>query len=212
MAILRRVMIIVGAILALVGCSALPEVPQPETIRHGIGWIKRQFLTCENSSCPQPTQKTLAVVEFPSTPPSRSVPPKVEPNPPSKEVTSEEVVEWTIRFEFGKALPTVAGLKTILEILPLAIKATRIELIGRTDDVGQKAYNDRLARKRAEHVRDWLVMQGIHAPIEVRAEGMCCYLDSSHTEVARRYNRRVEVRLVHLVTRRDAVSNSKGVQ
>ena len=52
----------------------------------------------------------------------------------------------------------------------------------------------------------------IHAPIEVRAEGMCCYLDSSHTEVARRHNRRVEVRLVHLVTRRDVVSNSKGVQ
>ena len=127
-------------------------------------------------------------------------------------MSSEEVVERTIRFEFGKALPTVAGLKTILELLPPATKATRIELIGRTDDVGQKAYNDRLASKRAEHVRDWLVMQGIHAPIEVRAEGMCCYLDSSHTEVARRYNRRVEVRLVHLVTRRDAVSNSKGVQ
>jgi hypothetical protein len=41
---------------------------------------------------------------------------------------------------------------------------------------------------------------------------MCCYLDASRTDIARRQNRRVEIRLVHLVAKRDAVSNSKGAQ
>jgi len=43
---------------------------------------------------------------------------------------------------------------------------------------------------------------------------MCCYVDSSRTETARRQNRRAEIRLVHLVAKRDVVSssNSKGVQ
>jgi len=71
----------------------------------------------------------------------------------------------------------------------------RIELYGRTDDIGGKAYNDRLARRRAESVRSWLLDRGIQAEILVRAEGLCCYLDPAPTEAARRSNRRVEVRL-----------------
>jgi len=72
-----------------------------------------------------------------------------------------------------------------------------------------KAYNDRLARRRAEFVRSWFLKQGTDAEIVVRAEGLCCYLDTALTETARRNNRRVEVRLVN---RQDAVSNSKGAQ
>jgi outer membrane protein OmpA-like peptidoglycan-associated protein len=71
----------------------------------------------------------------------------------------------------------------------------RIELYGRTDDIGGKAYNDRLARRRAESVRSWLLDRGVEAEIVVRAEGLCCYLDPAPTEAARRSNRRVEVRL-----------------
>jgi len=88
----------------------------------------------------------------------------------------------------------------------IASDSKRIELEGRTDDIGGKAYNDRLARRRAEFVRSWLLKQGVAAEMVVRAEGLSCYLDTSPTETARRNNRRVEVRLV---IRQDAVSNSK---
>ena len=99
-------------------------------------------------------------------------------------------------------------------LLSDAKKSIRIEVVGRTDDLGTRAFNDRLARQRAATVRDWLVRQGILALIKVDAEGMCCYVNGSRTEAARRQNRRTEIRLVHLVAKRDVVSssNSKGVQ
>lgn len=212
MAILTRVMGTAGAILTLVGCGALPDVAQREPIRQGIGWADRQFKTCADKDCPAPTRKTLAVVELPRHPAVPTLPTSVDPTPARTEVTVEAVTERAIHFDFGNSQPTDNGLKALRDLVPLTRKATRIEVLGRTDDIGPKAYNDRLARQRAEHVRDWLVRQEIEALIEVRAEGMCCYLDSSRTEAARRNNRRVEVRLVHLVAGRDAVSNSKGVQ
>ena len=207
MAILKPVTTLMSLGVALAGCSALPEVQQSDAVRHSIGWITRQFMACEDSACPQPTKKTLAVVDVP-----RKSAPVIDATPPVREITSEEVIERTIQFEFGKALPTPAGLKATLALLPLARTAIRIDVIGRTDDVGTKAYNDKLARNRADHVRDWLARQGVTAAINVRAEGLCCYRDIAATEVARRRNRRVEVRLVHLLTRGGAVINSKGVQ
>lgn len=212
MAILTRLMGMLGAILALAGCGVLPNAPQLEPVRQGIGWLDRQFKTCADKDCPAATRKTLAVVELPRQPAARTLPIAADPTPAPKDKPFEVVTERIIHFDFGKSLPTDTGLKALRNLVPLASKATRIEVHGRTDDIGSKAYNDRLAKHRAEHVRDWLASEGIEALIEVRAEGMCCYLDSSRTEAARRNNRRVEVRLVHFVPRRDAVSNSKGVQ
>ena len=109
-------------------------------------------------------------------------------------------------------MPTPQGLKSILDLPAVAKAATRIELDGRTDDIGSKTFNDRLARQRAEHVRDWLLREGVKAPIVLSAEGACCFADSDKTESARQRNRRVEVRLVHRVLGRDAVGNKQGAQ
>lgn len=212
MAILTRGLIIAGSIFTVGGCGSIPEVQPPEAVRHGIGWLNRQFETCAGTNCPQPTRKTLALVELPRKPQAIPLPAPVEPASSSKEIASEEIVAQTIRFAFGQHLPADSELKSLRDLMPQARKAIRIEVLGRTDDIGSKPYNDRLARQRAEGVRDWLIRHEIHAPIKVRAEGRCCYLDPATTETARRSNRRVEVRLVHLVSRRDAVSNSKGVQ
>lgn len=212
MANLTRALIIVISFFTLAGCAAIFEVQPTEAVRHGIGWRNHQFETCAGTNCPQPTRKTLTLVELPRKPLTIPLPVPVEPASSSKEVASEEIVAQTIRFTFGQHLPADSELKSLRDLMPQARKAIRIEVLGRTDDIGSKPYNDRLARQRAEGVRDWLIRHGIRAPIEVRAEGRCCYLDLSNTETARRSNRRVEVRLVHLVSRRDAVSNSKGVQ
>lgn len=212
MAILMR-MLGIGSVFALAGCSTAPELPASDQIRHGIGWIDRQFATCAGANCPRPTQKTLAVIER-----SRNAT-SVSPQPPldpalSSPLTSEQTDEYVIYFDFGKSHLTEAGARKMNALLPDAKKSIRIEVVGRTDDVGTRAFNDRLARQRADTVRDWLVRHGISAPVKVEAAGMCCYVESSRTEAARRQNRRAEIRLVHLVAKRDVVSssNNKGVQ
>ncbi len=210
MAILMRLLSL-GSVFALAGCSVAPELPVAKPIPNGIGWVGRQFSACVDTSCPRPTQKTLAIIELPRTavPVATKTPVDPVPVPPEK---TEQVAEHVIHFEFGKSLPTAIGAGQMNALLPQARTAIRIEVTGRTDDIGTKTFNDRLARQRAVAVRDWLVRRGVRAPIEVRAEGMCCYLDASRTDVARRQNRRVEIRLVHLVAKRDAVINSKGAQ
>lgn len=210
MAILTR-MLSLGSAFALMGCSTAPELPVSDQIRHGIGWIDRQFSTCAEANCPRPTQKTLAVIERSRS--TTTVSPQLPFDPaPSSPLTSEEVNEHVIHYDFGKSHLTEIGARKMNALLPEAKKSIRIEVIGRTDDIGTRAFNDRLARQRADTVRAWLVRQGILASITMDAEGMCCYVDGSRTAAARRQNRRVEIRLVHLVAKRDVVSNSKGVQ
>jgi outer membrane protein OmpA-like peptidoglycan-associated protein len=210
MAILMR-MLSLGSACALMGCSTAPELPVSDQVRHGIGWIDREFSTCAEANCPRPTQKTLAIIELPRTAVPVATKTPVDPVPVPPEMT-EQVAEHAIHFEFGKSLPTAIGAGQMNALLPQARTAIRIEVTGRTDDIGTKTLNDRLARQRAVAVRDWLVRRGVRAPIEVHAEGLCCYQDGSRTEVARRQNRRVEIRLVHPVAKRDVVSNSKGAQ
>lgn len=210
MALLMR-MLGLGVTVALTGCSVAPDLPVAEPIPNGIGWVGRQFSVCTDVHCPRPTQKTLAIIELPKV--AAPVIPKPPTDPvPAHPAETEQFAEYVIHFDFGKSLLTTAGLRQMSAVLPRARSAIRIEAAGRTDDIGSKAFNDRLARQRADSVRQWLVRHGVRVPIEVRAEGMCCYLDASRTDVARRQNRRVEIRLVHSVAKRDAVINSKGAQ
>jgi len=207
-----RGLLSIGLAMTMSGCANAPDMANHDPVRHAVGWVNRQFLTCPESDCPSPTRKTLAVVDITSR--AQKTPDSVKAiDPVPKEAAPQETVEKrTVRFQFGRALPTPQGLKTILDLRAVAKAATRIELDGRTDDIGSKAFNDRLARQRAEHVRDWLLREGVEAPIVLSAEGGCCFADNDKTESARQRNRRVEVRLVHRVLGRDAVGNSKGAQ
>lgn len=208
MAILRLVAVLLLATSILPGCGSLPEATQTSATREGIAWVDRQFKTCSGKDCPTPTRKTLALVELPIAK-KASAPPIAERLPKVAPVVRHEPVTATVLFEFGKGAPSADGEKALKRLTAIAANFQRIEIDGRTDDIGSKAYNDRLARRRAEFVRSWLIKRGIDAEIVVRAEGLCCYLDTALTEAARRNNRRVEVRLVN---RQDAVSNSKGAQ
>ncbi|MBP8119666.1 MAG: OmpA family protein, partial [Burkholderiales bacterium] len=167
MAILMR-MLSLGSAFALMGCSTAPEHPVSEQIRHGIGWIDRQFSTCAEANCPRPTQKTLAVIERSRS--ATTVSPQLPSDPaPSSPLTSEAVNVHVIHFDFGKSHLTEIGERKMKALLPEAKKSIRIKVIGRTDDIGTRAFNDRLARQRADTVRDWLVRQGVLASIKVDA-------------------------------------------
>ena len=203
MALVNPAAILLFTASILVGCEilppalpqALPEARPKPMASDRIAWIERQFKTCSGTACPTPTRKTLAIVELPvatnePTPPVAAVQPS-----PSPVATADEPATATINFEYGKDTPTADGQRALKHLATLAAKYKHIELYGRTDDIGGKAYNDRLARRRAESVRSWLLDRGVEAEIVVRAEGLCCYLDPAPTEAARRSNRRVEVRL-----------------
>jgi outer membrane protein OmpA-like peptidoglycan-associated protein len=203
MALLNPVAILLFTTSLLVGCGSLPPaLPQalPEArpkpmASDRIAWIERQFKTCSGTACPTPTRKTLAIVELPvatnePAPPVAAVQPS-----PSPVATADEPATATILFEYGQDTPTADGQRELERLAAISAAYQRIELYGRTDDIGGKAYNDRLARRRAESVRSWLLDRGVEAEIVVRAEGLCCYLDPAPTEAARRNNRRVEARL-----------------
>ncbi len=195
--------------LILSGCKSAPPTSPTPKARDSIAWIEHQFKTCSGNDCPIPTRKTLAAVVFPPAPKEVSPPIAEAPKVALPVAPSEETVTATVLFEFGKGVPTVEGQMSLNRLADIAANAWHIELEGRTDDIGSKVYNDRLAQRRAEFVRTWLISHGVTAEMVVRAEGLCCYLDTSPTATARRNNRRVEVRLV---IRQDAVSNNKGAQ
>ncbi len=207
MTILKYLITLPLMALILAGCKSAPQISLAPMARDSIAWIERQFNTCSGKDCPIPTRKTLAIVEPPAA--RKGATPHIAevPKPASPAAPSDETVTATILFGFGKDSPSAEGQQELDRITAIAANSKRIELEGRTDDIGSKAYNDRLAQRRAKFVRTWLLNHGVAAEMVVRAEGLCCYLDTSLTETARRNNRRVEVRLV---IRQDAVNNSKG--
>jgi outer membrane protein OmpA-like peptidoglycan-associated protein len=202
----------VGLSILMAGCTNVPETIHREPEHHAIGWVNRQFLACPESECPSPTRKTLAVLAFPIGAQKSALSIKAPNDAAGETLATKRNVQHTIHFQYGKALPTGQGQQSLQDLLTAALTAQRLEVVGRTDDIGTKSFNDRLARQRAVHVRDWLRRSGVTAPITLVHEGACCFLDGDKTEHARSRNRRVEVHLVHSVTGRDAVGNKHGAK
>ncbi|MBK3333070.1 OmpA family protein [Persephonella atlantica] len=74
-----------------------------------------------------------------------------------------------------------------------AHKDLKIKIVGYTDSIGSKEYNDRLARKRAEAIRKYLIDHGISPDrIEIIGKGKEDYLFDNSTSLNRFTNRRAE--------------------
>jgi OOP family OmpA-OmpF porin len=73
-------------------------------------------------------------------------------------------------------------------------RASYIEVIGHTDDVGDDAYNQELSEQRAESVRNFLVANGVDGNKMVTVgAGESMPIASNKTDEGRAENRRVEV-------------------
>jgi len=73
-------------------------------------------------------------------------------------------------------------------------QAKEIYVVGHTDRVGTELYNAGLSAKRANYVRDWLILSGIKSSsIFVSFHGETKPLVPTEDEVAEPLNRRVEV-------------------
>ncbi len=69
----------------------------------------------------------------------------------------------------------------------------KIKIVGYTDSIGSKEYNDRLARKRAETIKKYLIDHGISPErIEILGKGKEEYLFDNDTSLNRFTNRRAE--------------------
>jgi type II secretory pathway predicted ATPase ExeA/outer membrane protein OmpA-like peptidoglycan-associated protein len=76
--------------------------------------------------------------------------------------------------------------------------ASRIRIVGHSDNVGSRKANIRLSRKRAEMVKERLLARNINqARIEIDSKGPDSPTATNDTSEGRKKNRRVEIEVIH---------------
>jgi OOP family OmpA-OmpF porin len=84
--------------------------------------------------------------------------------------------------------------KNLTDARELFSRASYVEIVGHTDDVGDDAYNMALSVQRAESVRDYLVSKGLDdSKVVITGMGETMPIASNNTEEGRAQNRRVEI-------------------
>ncbi len=100
-----------------------------------------------------------------------------------------------VHFEFNKAdikKEYLPYLNVIIRHLKNNSKLL-VKIIGYTDNIGPKSYNDKLAMKRAKAVRNYLIKHGISPKrIEILGKGKADYLFDNKNELNRFTNRRAD--------------------
>jgi outer membrane protein OmpA-like peptidoglycan-associated protein len=183
-----------------------------------------QFAMCTPPACPVVTPKTLAVdplhaaaaesrahaIPGPDAAVAQSLSPgetlviaaAQAPLAPARrpavrpEDTAEPLVtEVVVSFAFGSAALTAAA-RASIDAAAAGDGIRRIDIRGRTDNVGPAAVNDHLARQRAAAVAQYLRARHPHlagAEVNVDARGVCCYATENDSPEGRARNRRVEI-------------------
>lgn len=149
------------------------------------------FVQCIDEDCPRRTPKTAYGSE--SSTPTADLAAGMKPA--SLAPTAAAVTAVTVGFSFNDAALNPEAKKALLAALPVARQATKIVLRGRTDNIGNRAANERLALLRAAAVREFLVrhqVQALHT-IKLDTQGSCCYVAENSSREGRARNRRVEI-------------------
>ena len=184
-----RCLISLVASSILFGCAgddpALKDTPRSLALN----WDRSDWRFCQAAECATPTQKTVLLV---------SSPPLVEPvaqkqQEPARTITTTRTI--SVPFKFASASVTVQAEKIFRNAFAQQVSGTSILVIGRTDDLGSQAFNDRLAQKRAEAVAETLKRLGVQGDIEIRSQGKCCYTTTNRSEESRAKNRRVDLQI-----------------
>lgn len=190
--------LVLFSVLAVSGCVSDRERPEQNAAKPAaatsIAWRveqaqfgdKAKYVFCIEPACPSRTGKTMGVaVEMGPKPAPAAI--VVRPQ--------EAVARVVVTFRFNDAHLTAEARRELLDALPLARQAARIVINGRTDSLGDKTKNDRIALARAETARAFLAqsMPDQTGKLVVEADGACCYVAPNETTEGRASNRRVEV-------------------
>jgi outer membrane protein OmpA-like peptidoglycan-associated protein len=112
-------------------------------------------------------------------------------------------VRARIHFDFNKADIKKEYIPLLKEVAKALKENTNINLRieSYTDDISTKAYNQKLALKRAMAVKDFLVKEGIKPEgIQVVGLGKERYIAESTTPIGRLTNRRAEFIVIQVPT------------
>jgi outer membrane protein OmpA-like peptidoglycan-associated protein len=127
---------------------------------------------------------------------------QVEPQEPAK-VEEPLMVRARIHFDFNKAdikkeyIPLLKEVAKVLKENP----NINLRIEGYTDDIGPKAYNQKLALRRAMAVKDFLVKEGIKPErIQIVGFGKERYIAENTTPIGRLTNRRAEFIVIQVPT------------
>lgn len=125
---------------------------------------------------------------------------------PQVETTKKENLEplltqARIHFPFNKASIKKEYLP-YLNIIAKKLKednSKKVKIIGYTDDIGSKDYNDKLAKKRAMAIKNYLVKKGISSDrIIIEGKGKSDYLVNNNNKLNRFTNRRADFFIVNI--------------
>ncbi len=185
----------VALLTVLLGaCASIPEeAPQKKmsVTQKGLG-SGAEYVACID--CPEPTRKT---VNLPPPLPQPVPIQKVEKKAPEVAITTHKV-----HFRFGKATLDTRGEKELSASIADAKNGEKVVVLGRTDPVGSRKFNESLAIKRAETVRKKLIAAGIPAAaIHAGTHHPCCDGDLKGGAALHRELRRTDVEITIKTTR-----------
>ncbi|MBK9352008.1 MAG: OmpA family protein [Sulfuritalea sp.] len=171
----------------LSGCANEKSISTEVPKRLSLTWDRSDWRICDQGKCPKPTSKTVLLV---------AAPPTAEPvfrEPPKPVQVARTLNPISVTFQFASATLSDLAEMEIKKAVALIEPGDSILVEGRTDDIGSQAFNDRLARKRAEVVAAYLKRLGVKSPIDIRSQGKCCYAIANTSDESRAINRRVDL-------------------
>ena len=173
----------------LFGCAGEMVVARDTPRSLALNWDRSEWRFCDSAECAKPTPKTVLLVKSPPL----EAPVPMKGTEPIQAITTTRTI--SVPFNFSSASITAQAEKVIRNAFAHQLSGNSVLVIGRTDDLGSQAFNDRLARKRAEAVATTLKRLGVQGDIEIRSQGKCCYATTNRSEESRAKNRRVDLQI-----------------
>lgn len=156
-------------------------------------WLKQPVIGCDGY------EGEPEVVEEPIPDPMPVVVPVVEEEKVVQEVTYEFGQRITFEYDSAQLTPRAKAIlrDNVEQVREKMGRAKKVHLIGRTDNRGNDDYNERLALRRAEAVKAYLLELGAKEEIfELEARGSALPLFPNLTEEGRRGNRTTDVFII----------------
>jgi outer membrane protein OmpA-like peptidoglycan-associated protein/outer membrane protein W len=121
------------------------------------------------------------------------------PPPPPVPVVPKVFVLEGVNFDFNKATLTSTAVNTLEKAFTILQDnpGLKVKIVGHTDNIGSKKYNDGLSLRRANAVKSWLVSKGIDsARLTTAGVGFSEPIATNDTPEGRAKNRRIEFHVV----------------